>query len=167
MLSLGLAGQDYPVAEPHVTGVFFYLDQDTEGLIALQPQPARQVTRKKGRFGAGSETVLTMPGAKSTVRLPSGKPAVFVFAVEPGTDPTRIAQVFQMERKGDTREILISETSGGRTMNAMSKSMLRFRISRYGKLSFKLQMEGPLIPGEYALSWTTSQTGYCFGVDDK
>jgi hypothetical protein len=168
VLCLALSGQDVPVAEPHQTGVFFYLDSDTEGLINLERVIAKEVTRSKSRFGGATETVFTMPGAKSTVRLADNKPGVFVFAVEPGINPAHMVQMFRVESKANTREVLWSQSSGGRTASAFNKSMTPFRISRHGNLSFKLTLtDGPLMAGEYCLSWTNSQVGYCFGVDVK
>ncbi len=160
------SGQDVPVAEPHTTGVFYYLDQDTEGLIALQPQVAKEVTRSKaGGFGA-RETAISVPGARSTVRLPYGKPGVFVFAVEPGTNPYTYVQFFRLDVRKDTREVLSTESVGGRRMNVLNRSQERFRIAKHGALSFKVVLQTPLWPGEYTLSTPTSNVGYCFGVDD-
>jgi len=163
-LSLGLAGQDVPVAEPHVTGVFYYLDPDTEGMLPLERLVATPVTRVKGWSG-GRETALSMPGARSRVRLHAGKPGVFVFAVELGVNPYSYVQFFQLESRKDTREILQSETVNGRTADLLNRSQLPFRVMRHGTLSFKVVLQGPLAPGEYGLSTPTSNVGYCFGVD--
>jgi hypothetical protein len=163
LLCLGMAGQDFPVAEPHVTGVFYYLDQDTEGLIELQRQVATEVTRMKP---GGRETAIAVAGARSTVRLPYGKPGVFVFAVEPGTNPRTYVQLFRLDVRGNTREALSTETVGGRTSYVLNKSQEPFRIARHGNLSFKVMMQTPLWPGEYALSTPANNVGYCFGVDD-
>ena len=113
----------------------------------------------------GRENVLAMPGARSTVRLPAGKPGEFVFAVEPGTNPRRYVQFFRMDVRKDAREVLWSETVNGRTAVVINKSQVRFRIAKHGKLSFKVVLEGMLSPGEYALSTPTSNLGFCFGVD--
>jgi len=164
-MSLGLAGQDVPVAEPHAMGVFYYLDPDTEGLLGLERQVATEVTRSKAHGFGGRETALWVPGARSPVRLHSGKPGVFVFAVDPGTNPYTYVQFFQLTVRKDTREVLQSETVGGRVASTLNQAQAPFRVMKHGKLSFKAVLQGPLMPGEYALSTPTSNVGYCFGVD--
>jgi hypothetical protein len=167
LASLGLAGQGVPVAEPHVAGVFYYLDQDTEGLIALERQEATEVTRSKAMGFGGRETAISIPGARSAVRLPYGKPGAFVFTLDPGTNPYTYVQFFRLTVRKDTREVLSTEqVAGGRMANVLNRSQERVRIARHGKLSFKVMLEGPLAPGEYALSTPTSNVGYCFGVDE-
>jgi len=165
LLVLALFGQDVPVAEPHQVGKFYYLDPDTEGLIELEATAAKLITKQKGFGIGGSQTVYTMPGARSPVRLPEGKPGTFVYTVEPGTDPFRGIQFFRLDSKKDSRELLNTETVNGRTSAVMNRSMVPFRVARHGKMSFKVVMQEPLVPGEYGLSWTTSNVGYCFGVN--
>jgi hypothetical protein len=164
-MSLGLPGQNVPVAEPHTMGVFYYLDSDTEGLLALERQVGQVIARSKAHGFGGSETAISVPGAHSPVRLHAGKPGVFVFAVDPGTNPYTYVQFFRLDLRKDTREVLQTETTGGRKMDVLNRSLLPFRVMKHGVLSFKVVLQGPLTPGEYALSTPTSDVGYCFGVD--
>jgi hypothetical protein len=164
-MSLALAGQDFPVAEPHTMGVFYYLDSDTEGLLALERQVGQPVTRSKARGFGGMETAIWVQGAHSQVRLHAGKPGQFVFAVDPGTNPLTYVQFFRLEIRKDTREVLQSESSGGRRMDVLNRSQVPFRLMKHGVLSFKVVLQGPLTPGEYALSTPTSNVAYTFGVD--
>jgi len=149
-MSLGLAGQDVPVAE---------------GLLALERQVGQEITRPKAHGFGGSETAIWVPGARSRVRLHSGKPGQFVFAVEPGTNPYTYVQFFRLDVRKDTREVLQTETAGGRRMQVLNRSQVPFRVVKHGVLSFKVVLQGPLTPGEYALSTPTSEVAYCFGVD--
>jgi hypothetical protein len=164
-MTLGLAGQDVPVAEPHTMGVFYYLDSDTEGLLALERQVGQPITRSRARGFGGTETAIWVQGAHSQVRLHIGKPGQFVFAVDPGTNPYSYVQFFRLDVRKDTREVLDSETSGGRRISVLNRSQVPFRVMRHGALSFKVVLQGPLTPGEYALSTPTSQVAYTFGVD--
>jgi hypothetical protein len=164
-MSLGLAGQDVPVAEPHTMGVFYYLDPDTEGLLSLERQMGQVIARPKARGFGGMETAIWIQGAHSQVRLHAGKPGEFVFAVDPGTNPYTYVQFFRLDIRKDTREILQSEASGGRRNGVLNRSLLPCRVVRHGVLSFKVVLQGPLTPGEYALSTPTSQVAFSFGVD--
>ncbi len=165
VLCLALTGQDVPVAEAHQPWKFYYLDPDTEGLIELEAVGAKLITKQKALGFGGSETVYSMPGARSPVRLPEGKPGVFVYTVEPGTDPYRGIQFFRLDSKKDSRELVNTESLNGRTSAVMNRSMVPFRAMRHGKMSFKVVMQEPMIPGEYGLSWSNSNVGYCFGVN--
>jgi hypothetical protein len=164
-MSLGFAGQDVPVAEPHTMGVFYYLDSDTEGLLALERQVGQVIARSRARGFGGAETAIWVLGAHSQVRLHSGKPGQFVFAVDPGTNPYTYVQFFRLDVRKDTREVLQTETAGGRRTDVLNRSQVPFRVMKHGVLSFKVVLQGPLTPGEYALSTPTSQVSYTFGVD--
>ena len=50
-------------------------------------------------------------------------------------------------------------------MQVLNRSQVPFRVVKHGVLSFKVVLQGPLTPGEYALSTPTSEVAYCFGVD--
>src|SRR5258708_31225813 len=80
--SLQLWGQEAtPVKEPEYRGVPFFLNPSTADLVPLERQVPQVKTQTKLLGMGGAKALVSVPGAKSPVRLQEGNKRQFVLKV--------------------------------------------------------------------------------------
>ena len=140
--------------EPDSIGVFFYLDSSTQTLKRL---PQEDFKRHSGGFGAIT-TSIRVAGDASSFHIEASDPATFVFKVFKDDEASH-ARLFRFDLKGSEREY---ELGKWKRRDYTPNEGLPINIAKFGESSFKLSSEGPLPPGEYAL--TLGPTVFTFAV---
>lgn len=159
-LSLVCAAQtaiDKP-AEPEAIGVFFYLDSATGSLKRL---PQEDFKRHSGSGFSSVSTTIRVAGEGSPFHVAADGQPTFVFKVFKDEQASQ-AKLFQFNVKSSEREYELGKwhrrdytPNVGVTVNA----------AKFGQSSYKLTVESPLAPGEYAL--TLGPTDFTFSVGGK
>jgi hypothetical protein len=167
-LASGLSAQDQSkVAEPEYIEQFLLLDS-TGALKPLERQTARlDMKMKKLGLGGFNESYL-ISGSRSPVRIVEGTDlSAIIRLASREIDPATVVQCYRLKAvKGDNRQVQIVIGASVDAKTAITKdSAIPFEATKYGEKSFRIKPKIDLPPGEYAFSLTTSQDGYCFGID--
>jgi hypothetical protein len=126
--------------EPEDFSVFYYLSSSGQ-LVPLERATPTPV----------SQSTVTLPGERSSVRLPIASDMRFI---------VRVTE--DLEKAKPTIQFVRFETRGGaRRM----KNSVRIDVKKHGSSSLELIPREKLSPGEYGLSRTTIAQGFCFGLD--
>jgi hypothetical protein len=155
VLSLGSAelAQEGKAFEPQYSSVFYYL-RPTGEVVDLERQTPSIIPR-------GIQSLLTIPGEKSIVRLSAGEEMQFVVRVEEDFEKaTPTMQLFRFEVQHGRRELLVKNEDLRK-----NKISLKLSAEKYGNSSVKVVPFQRLTSGEYCLSRSTISQGFCFGVD--
>ncbi len=157
------------VKEPEYANSVFLLESDGTLKPLERQTPSAGVKIKAMGFGGGSSSMV-FNGAKSPVRISADQKPKFIVRLAAGdVDPSTLIQFFALKPTKDKRELQVGKAGfmarGAKT--TMNDTAIPFSVTKYGNSSFKVIPNSSLEPGEYALSTTTSQDGYCFGVDAK
>jgi hypothetical protein len=163
-----LPGPQPPDAEPQFEGVFMWLDPNTGALAKLE----RQLPRVRGSTNlliGGAKVEGEFAGGRSPVRVPSEPLPVFVVKVQSRTsDPYGALQFFRLDQRGNRRVITLLSRSGwdgSVTVGYDDRALVSFDVALHGSSSYRLTPTAPLEAGEYCLGLTSTEHGYCFGVD--
>lgn len=151
------------VAEPEYVGDIVAVVDGSA--VTLEKQRASNRARAGAiRARAANE----VQGTRSPVRL-SGQPLQFVVRHETNSvNPQQIISVFQLNTN-DRRGVRLIETGsvGAFTARSMDIDYLPFTSERYGESSYLMTLQGPLEPGEYAITIEGSRDVFnLFGTDD-
>lgn len=152
-LSSVVSAQEGKVPEPQYSSVFYYLRPSGE-TVELERQAPDQIPK-------GSKVLLVIPGEKSPVRFSAGDDMQFVVRVEEDFDKaTPTLQLFRFDVQHGRRELLVKIEDLRK-----NKAGLKLSAEKYGTSSVKLGPSQNLAPGEYCVSRSTINQGFCFGVD--
>ena len=174
-LASGLSVQDQSkvaqdqtkVAEPEYIEQFLLLDS-TGALKPLERQTARlDMKVKKLGLGGFTESYL-ISGSRSPVRIVEGTDlSAIIRLTSRDIDPATIVQLYRLKAvKSDNRQVQIAISASPKATPTITEdSAIPFEATKYGEKSFRIKPKIGLPPGEYAFSLTTSQDGYCFGID--
>ncbi len=160
-LAQGVFGE-ITVAEPEYVG-------DIVAVIDGSATPLeKQRASNRARAGAiRARAANEVQGVRSPVRL-SGQPLQFVVRHETNSvNPQQIISVFQLNTN-DRRDVRLIETGsvGAFTARSMDIDYLPFTSERYGESSYLMTLQGPLEPGEYAITIEGSRDVFnMFGVE--
>jgi hypothetical protein len=138
-----------PVREPEEAGPVYFRG-DSGDLVALERNQAAERRH-------GSTQYWEMPNARSPVRLKSAPEMVFLLRVPEGIDPESYSLYPLAVANGARR----TEAQSGRKGGPVTVS---FQIAKLHDSTYSLTVNG-LAPGEYSFSPSSSNDGYCFGVD--
>lgn len=141
--------------DPESFGVYFYLDPSTHTLKEL-PREDFKKHNNASFFTHGTEVKLE--GAASSFRIAEERPT-FIFRQLPGESVAHY-KLMQCAIHKDERRYQIGKWKGS-TYEPLRSVITT--ISRYGRSSYKLTPDGPLMPGEYAL--LTRDKIFSFGID--
>ncbi len=128
-----------------------YFQNSPGNLIPLERNQA--VQRNRGRA-----QVWEMPGARSRVRVKSAASLVFVVRLGQGVDPNTYS-LFPMVTANNTRR---TEPEPGRQGVPVT---MPFEISKTSDTTYTFTVKD-LATGEYSFSPSSSNDGFCFGVDE-
>ena len=120
-----------------------------DNLIATEAGEARE--DRKGK----SDSTYTIPGAASSARTPLAEP---VFLFQSDKIAPESLQLFRLEVKGGSREVVIGKKKSGHPLH-LSVKPLGGRLYRI-EVNEGLGLEN----GEYSLSPESSNTVFCFAV---
>ncbi len=158
-----------PASEPSTDNVFMALASGK--LIPLEHQNAVLHAGGGGFMVAKSKASYEIPGPKSSVRFHAGQPMDFIVRSPlgaSGIDPSTFYTLRKLDATKKEREIVIMSGTftpfGGSSHTDLSRGSVPLTFSKYGESSLKISVAS-LPPGEYALSFVTPQSVYCFGVD--
>lgn len=153
----GAAGQSVPsamarntapvLAEPQLLGVVYARDL-SGNLVLLE----RLMATDRGRG------VYEIPGAHSRVRLSGNRQPMFIVRLANGIDPTKF-NLFALEVRNSSRRTKSDPQS------KTAQVAVRLNVIGIGQSSYGLTPARDLTDGEYALSESTSNDAYCFGLD--
>ncbi len=148
------AQQEKPF-EPEYFSVFYYLPASGSP-IELERQVPRETLK-------GGNLLLSIPEEKSPVRMIAGSPIRFVVRVtEPFDKAVTTLQLLRFDVQNGTREFSTKRpTNKSRNIG----NGLKLSAEPYGSSSLKVTPAQPLSPGEYCISRTTIEQGFCFGID--
>lgn len=157
------------VPEPEFNDVFTAL---VEGkLIPLERETATIHAGGGGFMVVGTKAAYEIPGNKSPVRFHTSQPLVFVVRTalaSTSVDPSTFYVLRRLDSKKKTREAVFMtghfSPVGGSTKTDLMNGTLPVSFTHYGASSLKLSVD-QLPPGEYALSFSTGPTVFCFGID--
>ena len=148
------AQQEKPF-EPEYFSVFYYLPVSGSP-VELERQVPRATLK-------GGKLLLSIPGEKSPVRMIAGSPIQFVVRVTEAFDKAvTTLQLLRFDIQNGTREF---STRRPTNKSGNIGNGLMLRADPYGSSSLKVTPALPLSPGEYCVSRTTIQQGFCFGID--
>ena len=169
ILCHAVLGQDVKkVQEPEYLGIFFLLDASTGNLIPLERQTPQYNLKAKAMGLGGVKSLLEIKGEKSPIRFKEGQQLEFVVLIpSQQTDPQGILQFFSLESLKGKRQLILAKeglTSAG-PKSVVSSKAVPFNAAKYGTSSFKITSAQNLSPGEYVLSTTSTNDGFCFGID--
>jgi hypothetical protein len=151
-ISVTLA-QEGKVFKPEYVSVFYLLRPSGEA-VDLERQTPNLIPK-------GIQSLLVIPGEKSTVRLSAGEEMQFVVRVAEDFDKASATmQLFRFEVQHGRRELLKKNADLRK-----NKIALKLSAEKYGTSSMKVIPSQRLAPGEYCLSRSTISQGFCFGVD--
>lgn len=162
-----LAQEKKTVAEPEYIGVFFYLEENGN-LVALERQTPESKFKLKALGYGGGESLLRIKGEKSTVRFKVDQKLAFVVRVSSQSiDPVSVIDFFRFNSKKGYRQITVAKvgTIGIGAKTTVSEFAVQFNVAKFGESSFKIVPANALTPGEYCLSGSGTQDGFCFGID--
>jgi hypothetical protein len=177
-LASGLSVQDQSkvaqdqtkVAEPEYIEQFLLLDS-TGALKPLERELGKPSPEFKGKvLGMDGTYSYLISGSRSPVRIVEGTDlSVIIRLASREIDPATVVQLFRLNVKGDNRELqiwkMITKGRSVKTKTTQEDSAIPFEATKYGEKSFRIKPKIDLHPGEYSFSLTTSQDGYCFGID--
>ncbi len=128
----------------------------------------KQRASNRARAGAiRARAANEVQGSRSPVRL-SGQTLQFVVRHDTNSvNPQQIISVFQLNTN-DRRDVRLIETGsvGAFTARSMDIDYLPFTSERYGESSYLMTLQGPLEPGEYAITIEGSRDVFnMFGTD--
>lgn len=157
------------VPEPEFNDVFTAL---VEGkLIPLERETATIHAGGGGFMVVGTKAAYEIPGNKSPVRFHTAQPLAFVVRTalaSTSVDPSTYYVLRRLDSKKKTREAVFMtghfSPVGGSTKTDLMNGTLPVSFTHYGASSLKLSVD-QLPPGEYALSFSTGPTVFCFGID--
>jgi hypothetical protein len=156
------------VAEPQYINSFAGVDANGK-LIELERNTVAFHAKTKVLPGYASvKMVAEFKPGKASVRMPAN--AQFIVRGRSPVDPMSLYQLRVLKSSKDRREILITQghgtVFGGGATSSMDEGAIPIRFEEYGANSYRITLEHPLPPGEYALALRgmVSQL-YCFGVD--
>ena len=136
-------GQKYTGPRPPKPDVVYLVHADT-----LVPTEAVEASQQKLTF--------IVPGTASTARTPLSEP---IFLIESDKISAQSLELYKMEVKGGKREVTIVQrrTRGG-------PKPLRLSVTNLDGKLYKIEADGELENGEYALSPNGSNTVFCFEI---
>ena len=165
--SAGVAQEATAPVEPQFEGVFMCLDSTTGALLNLERELPR-LRQSKGLL-PGAKVEFEIADEQSAVRIPTDPLPVFVVRVPERTgDPHQLLQFFRMKVDGSKRVMRIGTVSawdGAITTGYDEESLVSFEVGLYGSASYSFSPSEPLEPGEYCVGLSTSEYGFCFGID--
>jgi hypothetical protein len=145
--------QEGKVLEPQFSSVFYYLRPSGQ-TVQLERQTPDQIPK-------GIRVLLVIPDEKSPVRFSAGDDMQFVVRVEGDFDKANpTMQLFRFDVQHGRRELLVK-------IEDLRKNKVGLKLSaeKYGNSSVKVVPSQKLAPGEYCVSRSTINQGFCFGVD--
>jgi hypothetical protein len=157
VLACAAAGltQDEKAFEPENLSVFYSLGASGQAIELERQIPSEALKANK--------LLLAVPGEKSPVRLSAGSKIQFVVRVTEDFDKaTATMQLMRFEARDGMRQLLVKKPTKN---NLILETGLKLNAEKYGSSSLKLTPAEQLVPGEYCISRTTIQQGFCFGVD--
>jgi hypothetical protein len=166
LVALPLLAQDASTPEePEYINNVFRLDAN--GMLkALE----RQTSRAEGKYTFpvfGMRNTLVISGEHSPVRFKADENLEFVVRVaQRDVDPHDSIQFFAFKPSKGKRELLL-QTINLTVKRRDQENAVAFVATKYGQFSFRIRPESRLPPGEYAISTTSTNDAYCFGVDPK
>jgi hypothetical protein len=154
----GRAQSDKQVNEPEYLSVFYSLDSSGQ-LVALERQiPTMKTFKTKRSF----TMAYVIPGDKSPVRLKAGGKMEFIVR----TDPSATIQFYRFQSDKDSRQLAMPQTTPALGKDSKwGMGSVEFNFANYGTSSLRIAPVQQLPPGEYCLSTTNTDQGYCFGID--
>lgn len=119
-----------------------------------------------GGFGGRTSSV-KVPGEKSNVRFPSGKPR-FVIKTFQGMDPMDVAKLVRFEVRGKNKDRYadLSKSSHAwyhSSSSEVTANRVRIAFTNIGNQIYEIQFEEDLLPGEYG--FMASGKVFAFGID--
>jgi hypothetical protein len=135
-----------------------YFRSDSGAVTPLEK--TRAVQHRPGRKPAKNEEpgeYWEMQGARSPVRFKTGQKLSFVVRMPDGADPKTFS-LFVLETKPRTRRTKAGPTEG-------VPVTAPFTVKRIDESAYFLTPSEDLPPGEYSFSASSSNDGYCFGID--
>lgn len=168
LLSFVVAQEPQKAQEPEYLGIFYLLDSLTGNLVPLERQTPDYKMKVKAMGFGGGESLLEFKGEKSPMRFKEGQKLEFVVLVSSQQiDPQSIVQFFALQPKSGKRRLSIAKASsmGMSGKSTMNEKAVSFNAAKYGTSSFKITPAQNLPPGEYAISTTSANDGFCFGID--
>jgi hypothetical protein len=140
------------VSEPEQIGAVYFRSGARE-FIPLEKNQA--VERKRG-----SNTYYEMPSAQSPIRVKSASELVFVVRLPKGIDPSSYSLFPLVVANGARR----TESQPGRRGGIVTWPFAIEMIDETGYNTFAFKVKD-LPGGEYSFSPSSSNDGYCFGLD--
>jgi hypothetical protein len=169
LLAFTKAQTPAPVVEPQFYNSFYALDSAGK-LIELDHQKVTTFHAKtKPLPGYASVKVSAeFKPAHAQTRLPANMQ--FVVKGRSAVDPSSLYELRSLKIKKDHREILMTQAHGtligGSATSTLDEGVLLVRFAKYGDNSYRITLDKPLPPGEYALALRGNIMDlYCFGVD--
>ena len=175
----GPAGKTPARQLPRKLGVV-YLARDGQ-LLDLERQIAKITTKGSagaifsslatgGVYQAKIKVVIILKGAAAPVRIREKRP-VFLVRVMPGVDPKNF-QLIPFVSKEKERYSVTSEAGGWLGIQVEAEQgfptlPLDAEPTPEDPYVIMLTPVNDLVPGEYAISSTTSTEGFCFGVEEQ
>ena len=158
---IGIAAAQVELPEPDYVGNIVAV-QNGQG-VPLEKQ--RASNRARGGF-VRARAANEVDGAKSPVRLTSGRMQLIVRAETNQVDPAQVVSVFRLDTNA-RRDVRLIETGsqGVFAARSMDIEFLSFTSERYGESSYLITLEG-VGSGEYAVTLDGSRDVFnMFGVD--
>lgn len=152
-----------PIGEPPKPDFIFYVDGQTNSLVALEAETPT-FGGKAGTFGMSVSSSII--GERSPVRLRAG--SKWDFLIRPSATAQKLNfRLTRFESKGGSRVVSLG-TKVHVTSNSKKPGFLNFSSTPYGNSSVELTIPYDLVPGEYGFFVSASTGGFaafCFGVD--
>ena len=128
---------------------------------------------KKKAFGfGGNESVFSVDGARSPIRIKAGDSLRFTIKVSAMMDPSMMLKLYSFELQKDSREAVISNQSrSGKDKG--EKAEMGFDVQKIGE-DLYIVIPPRLVPGEYGFmdmmmakrsGFNMSYTFFSFGID--
>jgi hypothetical protein len=161
----GAAG--IPASEPRYVNTFYALDSSGK-LIDLEHKTATLHAKTKALPGYATVKMLAeITPAQSPVRLEGS--AQFVVKGRSSVDPASLYVLRMLKRTKSRREIEMSSGHGtllGATHSIAEEKIIPLRFHDYGQMSYRIEPESSLEPGEYGFSLRgIAMDFFCFSVN--
>ncbi len=172
LVAVALWAQDVTLPTPQYDEVFYRYDPVAQKLIDLERQVATIESKPKAMGFSGYKVSHFLRGSHSTVRFRQSDPLEFVVSLPQRTDP-HVVQFFSLREAGHRRELVEAQSNRpsplgvGTAKDMRDKSTISYEIRKYGESAYRLIPSKPLPPGEYALSFPTSEVAFAFGIDGE
>lgn len=160
----------YP--EPEFLNEVYALNNQSNTLVRLDPQPTQLDTKTKLAGFGGSEIAYNIPGEASKVRFSAASLPSFVYQNAMGDqymDPARSISLYALNSSKGERKLLLQASGGafGSGKKASKKYVISFKKIKDGY--YEILVDKQLPKGEYAFMnaamGTMNITLFVFGVD--